>query len=155
MKACEFAGLLPVCCSEVLDAMYFTTVLDTGLAEAWAEESPGTDECIAFHLRFAGDVSGRFGIRLALSTARKLAANFLGEEESSISSVEVGEVAGELANMLCGSVMSCVEGEHTFALTHPEAAALPPGLGAGGEFLCTLATDSGDITVWIAIDEDL
>jgi CheY-specific phosphatase CheX len=155
MKACEFAGLVPECCSEVLDAMYFTTVLDTGLEEAGAGDSAGADQLIAFNLHFAGDVFGQFGILMEPSTARKLAANFLGEDESSISSVEAGEVAGELANMLCGSVMSRVEGEHKFVLSHPEAAALPPAPGTGRDFVCRLATDSGDITVWIVLEEDL
>jgi CheY-specific phosphatase CheX len=155
MKACEFAGLIPECFSEVLDAMYFTTVLDSRPQEMAAGDSPGTDAPIAFSLRFAGDVSGYFSILLELSTARKLAANFLGEDESSISAIEAGEVAGELANMLCGSVMSRVEGEHKFVLSHPEAVALPPVVGTGDEFVCRLATDSGDVTVWIALEGDL
>jgi CheY-specific phosphatase CheX len=153
MKACEFAGLVPECFSEVLDAMYFTTVLDS--QEMEAADSQGGDTLVAFSLRFAGEVSGNFGILLELSTARKLAANFLGEEERSISSMEAGEVAGELANMLCGSVMSRVEGEHKFVLSHPEAVALSPVLGTGDELVCRFATDSGDVTVWIALEGDL
>jgi CheY-specific phosphatase CheX len=155
MKTCDFAGLVPACCSEVLDAMYFTTVLDSGFQETAAENSPDKEAPIAFSLHFAGDVSGHFGIQLELPTARKLAANFLGEEESSISWIEADEVAGELANMLCGSVMSRVEGEHKFVLSHPEAIASPPVLDPAKDFVCKLATDSGDITVWIATEEGL
>ena len=155
MKACEFAVLIHECFSEVLDAMYFTTVLDSGPQEMAAEDLPETGAPVAFSLRFAGDVSGSFGLLLDESTARKLAANFLGEDESSISSIEVGEVAGELANMLCGSVMSRVEGEHKFVLSHPEAVALSPVLGTGDELVCRFATDSGDVTVWIALEGDL
>jgi CheY-specific phosphatase CheX len=155
MKACEFAGLVPECFSEVLDAMYFTTVLDSMPQQMEADDSQSRDALVAFSLRFAGDVSGSFGILLEESAARKLAANFLGEDESSISSIEAGEVAGELANMLCGSVMSRVEGEHKFVLSHPEAVAPPPVLGAGDELVCRFATDSGDVTVWIALEGDL
>jgi CheY-specific phosphatase CheX len=133
--------------------MYFTTVLDS--QQMAAAESPDGEALIAFSLRFAGDVSGSFGILLGQLTASKLAANFLGEDESSISSIEAGEVAGELANMLCGSVMSRVGGAHKFVLSHPEAVALPPVLGTGDDLVCRLATDSGDVTVWIALEEDL
>lgn len=155
MKACEFTGLIHDCFSEVLDAMYFTTVLDSGPRELTADGSPEAGALVAFSLRFAGDVSGSFGIFLEESTASKLAANFLGEDESSISVIEAGEVASELANMLCGSVMSRVEGEHKFVLSHPEAVALPPVMGTGDDLVCRLATDSGDVTVWIALEEDL
>jgi CheY-specific phosphatase CheX len=154
MRDFEFAGLIPECCSEVLDAMYFTTVLETGPQKTGPEGAPSIDALVAFSLRFVGDLSGRFGIFLELATARKLAANFLGEEESGISSVEAGEVAGELANMFCGSVMSRVEGEHKFVLSHPEGASVPSS-DLGGDFLWRFATDSGDITVWMTIEEDL
>ena len=154
MKAHEFAGLVPECCSEVLDAMYFTTLLDPVSLQQVPEVAQDPGAPLAFRLRFAGDVSGQFGICLELAAARSLAAKFLGEQDSSISSIEVGEVAGELANMLCGSVMSRVEGEHKFVLSHPEASVPPRFPSVDDMFVCRLETDCGAITVWIAIEED-
>ena len=101
MKASDFAALVPDCCSEVLDAMYFTTVngLVTPEMEAEAEQVPATEDPVAFNLKYAGDISGSFGLSLEQITAKNLAANFLGEEVEDISSKEVQEVVGELANI--------------------------------------------------------
>jgi CheY-specific phosphatase CheX len=152
MHASEFAGLIPECCSEVLDAMYFTTLLGSTSLEALPAEAPGADPVLAFSLQFVGDISGRFGLQLDPAVARNLTANFLGEMDTDVSSDEVSEVAGELANMLCGSVMSRVEGEHSFALSHPE-----PGVstfsGDDDVLISLLETDSGTITVWVSIEE--
>jgi CheY-specific phosphatase CheX len=154
MKAFEFASLVPECCAEVLEAMYFTTLLDSTLAEQPVGVSPDPLASIAFQLRFAGDVSGRFGMCLDQATAFSLAANFLGESDNTISADEVAEVVGELANMLCGSVMSRVEGEHKFALSHPERSSSPRLPGADGTFVSRLDTDCGSIAIWIVVEED-
>jgi hypothetical protein len=153
MKACEFADLIHECSSEVLDAMYFATVLGSAPHETRPDTMPDTESLMAFSLEFVGDISGRFGVELGTSTARLLAANFLGEAETDISSSDVSEVAGELANMLCGSVMSCVEREHPFALSHPEAGSSAPS-GTEDFLACVLETDSGMVTVWIQVEGD-
>ncbi len=159
MKASDFASLLPDHCSEVLDAMYFTTVLESTIDPNDASDDPcGPDRPLpnvddfAFQLRFTGDVSGRFGLCLGASTARGLAANFLGEEESDISPTEVAEVIGELANMLCGAVMSVVPSKHKFVLSHPEPVLGMPHSRAHDLLLATLATDSGDIHTWVTVE---
>ena len=151
MKASEFSGLIPECCSEVLDAMYFTTVLDSQLKESMPAE-PAEADFLSFHLRFVGHISGRFGLHLSQGTARSLAANFLGEEETDISSAEAGEVAGELSNMLCGSVMSRVEGEDRFVLSHPEPGNLVVRAGLDDALISRLDTDNGVLTVWVVVD---
>ena len=69
------------------------------------DDEAGAGTSLAYSLHFAGDISGRFGLRMGLETARNLAANFLGEDGAELSLTEVSEVTGELANMFCGSVM--------------------------------------------------
>jgi CheY-specific phosphatase CheX len=152
MQASDFAGLIPECSSEVLESMYFTSVLGSLSLDSLPEDVEEPDAYLAFNLQFAGDISGRFGLRLAAAVARNLTANFLGEQDSDLSSEEVSEVIGELANMLCGSVMSRVEGEHSFALTHPEPG-MPSAPGMGDVLTSTLDTDSGTIAVWVSIEE--
>jgi len=152
MKASEFAGLISECCSEVLDAMYFTTVLDSQLKESMPEAEPDEADSLSFDLQFVGHISGHFGLHLAQATARNLAANFLGEEETDISSAEAGEVAGELSNMLCGSVMSRVEGDDKFVLSHPEPCNFVVRAGVDDVLISRLDTDNGAITVWVVID---
>ena len=152
MKASEFASLIPECCSEVLDAMYFTTMLGSERVEAIPLNSLDATAALAFSLRFAGDVSGDFGLYLEQVTARSLAANFLGVEEAEVSSDEIGEVAGELANMLCGSAVSRVEGEHKFVLSHPERVNTPLREDLADVLISRLDTDAGAITVWISVE---
>ena len=158
MKAIEFTGLVPECCSEVLDAMYFTTLLGSEVLEslpgALLGRLPAEGAPFSFSLRFVGDISGRFGVSLDFPTARSLAANFLGEDEAEVSPGAVEEVVGELSNMLCGSVMSRVEGENKFVLSHPEPAS-PLAISAADDVLVSaLETDSGVITVWVAVEGD-
>jgi len=155
MKASDFTRLVPDCCSEVLDAMYFTTVngeipLDWVDPEAPVQTEPPVT--LSYSLHFAGDISGNFGLSIEQESAHSLAANFLGEEVGDISSKEIHEVIGELANMFCGSVMSKVEGENKFVLSHPEEIGAVPNVGDGDILISKLDTDGGVITVWVAVE---
>jgi CheY-specific phosphatase CheX len=151
MNASELAPHVSECCSEILDAMYFTEVQGAELRGPAPDDEAGAGPSLTYSLHFAGDISGRFGLRMGLETARNLAANFLGEDGTDLSLTEISEVTGELANMFCGSVMSRVEGEHKFVLSHPEPDA-PGSIAAGDRLVSTLATDSGAVTVWVAIE---
>jgi len=161
MKASDFSALVPDCCSEVLDSMYFTTVLETshptpfdGLDRPDAPVQPALSPSeYAFTLRFEGEVRGSFGLHLAGNTARTLAANFLGEDDSTLSPQDVSEVVGELTNMLCGSVVSRIEGHSKFALSHPEPIFALPTLTAEDSLISLLHTDDGVITTWVIVDE--
>jgi CheY-specific phosphatase CheX len=151
MKASEFSNLIAECCAEVLDTMYFTSVLGTE-SPASQSLSPNPDTALSFSLSFVGDISGRFGLWLEPTAARSLAANFLGEEDSDVSPDDAAEVAGELANMFCGSVMSRVEREHTFVLSHPLRTDGPPFGGNDDFFVCELVTECGIILVWVVVE---
>jgi CheY-specific phosphatase CheX len=135
--------------------MYFTTV-NGEIPLDWVDpEAPVPTEppvSIAYSLHFAGDVTGHFGLSIEQKSAQSLAANFLGEESDDISSKEVHEVLGELANMFCGSVMSKVEGENKFVLSHPEEIHVTPSASEGDILISKLDTDSGVITVWVAVE---
>jgi hypothetical protein len=157
MKASEFAELVSSCCGEVLDSMYFTTVMETShpkeLAEPVEDELTAVDaEEYAFSLTFKGDICGRFGLHVGSAMGRGLAANFLGEDEADLSPVEVGEVIGELANMLCGAVVSKVEGRSKFVLSHPEAMPSLPRLGDVDALVSRFDTDGGTITTWVVVE---
>lgn len=156
MKAVELAMLIPECCSEVLEAMYFTAVIGAISAASAPQPAPqlasSDDQALAFSLRFTGDISGCFGLRLHNGTARALAANFLGEDPSDISASDLSEVTGELANMLCGSLMSRVEGKHKFVLSHPEPSHLSSCSNSANTLVSTLDTDSGEVLVWVMIE---
>jgi len=149
MTASDFVDFFTGCCSEVLDTMYFTTVLDATPEDTLCPLHPGD---FAFSLSFKGDVSGNFGLHLDYSTAYSLASNFLGEDCGELPSAEVGDVVGELANMLCGSVMSRVPSTHKFVLSHPEALTSPPDLEREDALIARLETDAGTISTWVVVE---
>jgi CheY-specific phosphatase CheX len=150
MKASEFAQLIPACCSEVLDAMYFTSVLETSACESPVQAIDPKDS--AFSLHFSGEISGDFALHMGPAMARSLASNFLGEEEDTLSPAEVGEVAAELANMLCGSVVSRLPCATKFILSSPRP--MPSLPEAAGALVTRLDTDYGAITLWVAVEGD-
>src|SRR4051794_38968597 len=98
---------------EVLEKMFFVRSL--GDVASTADEP----ECIA-RLSFEGEPSGWLALRVTAHAARSVAADFLGEDEGELSDGQVGEVVCELANMICGSLLSRVERNATFRLETPQ-----------------------------------
>jgi CheY-specific phosphatase CheX len=98
---------------EVLEKMFFIQCLREPLE--YAPES----EVVA-HLKFEGEPSGALTLRVTAGAARSVAADFLGVEEQELSESHVGDVVCELANMICGSVLSRVESAATFRLSSPQ-----------------------------------
>jgi CheY-specific phosphatase CheX len=107
---------------DVLEKMFFISILD---------ETPDTvtlavQEDMAVRLSFEGKPSGSLSLQLNRFVARSIAADFLGAEPDQVSDSQVGEVMCELANMICGSVLSRVENAVTFRLGAPEITAPEP-----------------------------
>lgn len=98
---------------EVLEKMFF--VRSFGDAPDTADEP----ECIA-HVSFEGEPSGWLALCVTAHAARSVAADFLGEDEGDLSEHQIGEVICELANMICGSVLSRVERNARFHLAAPQ-----------------------------------
>jgi CheY-specific phosphatase CheX len=110
---------------EVLDKMFFVQALgespDPGLA---AMEPPAA---IAVRLTFLGEPSGSLALRLTSTAARSIAADFLGTDEEEVSDPRMADVVCELANMICGSLLSRVENAATFQLAAPRIVPLSEG----------------------------
>ena len=112
---------------DVLEKMFFVSILD----EPSDAATPPVPDEIAVRLSFEGKPSGSLMVQLDRSVARSIAADFLGAETGELSDSQVGEVMCELANMICGSVLSRVEGAVTFRLGAPAIVATgPPPAGA-------------------------
>ncbi|RXH58629.1 chemotaxis protein CheX [Granulicella sibirica] len=152
MKASDLAGLMPVCCSDVLHSMCFTSLLNTSTLDAHQAGVPPPREDYGFGLRFKGVVSGRFGMHLGMGTARTLTANFLAKEVQQLAAGDVDEIVCELANMLCGSVVSQVDGEHGYVLTPPEPIGTLPDFDEEDVLISRFDTDSGTITTWFVVE---
>jgi CheY-specific phosphatase CheX len=140
MQACDLTQLFADSVSEVLETMFFTCVMgDT-------ESKP--DDPIAARLDFRGDPSGSFGLALSHATARQISAGFLALEEYEITQAQVDEVICELANMLCGSLLSRLESKSCFELQHPYLATAP----AEPDYSDNFELESGSLTVWLTLN---
>ncbi len=133
--------LLAAAAAEVLETMFFTTVG----GEPEAGQAPV--EWISAALEFHGEPGGRFRVGASRPAARALAASFLGLDESEVSGGQVGEVICELANMICGSVVSRLESGAPIQLLHPELVEGPPPETAG-----ILPLEEGLLAVWLELE---
>jgi CheY-specific phosphatase CheX len=106
---------------EVLEKMFFAETL--GEASGADEAGDSLADTITVELTFEGEPSGSMCLRLTADAARETAADFLGMEGAEISIGQISEVASELANMICGSVLSRVESAATFHLGVPRIVA--------------------------------
>lgn len=110
----EIENMLASAASEVLEAMFFAEVL--GPASPAALDTSGL---LTVELEFRGSPSGLFQMALPDSTARSIAATFLGEEECDIVDAQSESVTCELLNMIAGAALSKLESEVTFVLCQP------------------------------------
>jgi CheY-specific phosphatase CheX len=132
---------------EVLETMFFTSVLGD------ASDLPTDTSWVSAELSFRGTRSGRFGVTVAAPAARIIAANFLGRQEELIFEAETGEVVCELANMLCGSVLSRLETEATFELSNPRLALEERGAPEQPAFSRLLAIPEGLLALRLELEQ--
>ncbi len=149
MTELNYDQLLSGAVDTVLETMFFAATL--GPAES--ETNP---EVLEARLAFRGNPSGTLGVRLSPASARVLAAGFLGEDEETLSDSQLGEVVCELANMLCGSLVSKLEDQESFALASPELVPAGSEAAAGSEASPTarqsFELENGIITVTLHIE---
>jgi CheY-specific phosphatase CheX len=100
---------------EVLEKMFFIRALGEE-----AEEPACPENKMAARLSFDGVPSGSLTLCVTRGAARSISADFLGADEDELTSQQVGEVICELANMICGSVLSRVERAAQFRLSPPQ-----------------------------------
>lgn len=133
---------------DVLEKMFFIRSLgdaDEGRALPEGE--------VTAHLSFEGEPSGSLTLRVTCEAARSISADFLGSEEEDLNQQQVGEVVCELANMICGSVLSRMESAATFRLAPPELGEgereEPVASSAGMSALHSVEIGGGNLTVAI------
>ncbi len=98
--------------ADVLEKMFFVRSFGE------SEETAAEPQMVA-QMAFDGDPPGSLKLQVTAPAARSIAADFLGAEEADLRDSEVGDVICELANMICGSVLSRVESNTTFRLETP------------------------------------
>jgi hypothetical protein len=107
-------ALLDSCCSQVLETMFFSPVVDY----ADPGESVGVERLTTL-LHFNGKPHGDLEIDIDPHVALLLAACFLGVEPEEVSATNVDEVMAEFANMTCGSALSSLGRVEYFHLETP------------------------------------
>jgi CheY-specific phosphatase CheX len=133
--------------ANVLERMFFLEVLGE------AAEPPPEAETVTVDLSFEGDPPGRFRMRISRPAANTVAADFLGEDAGSLTDRQSTEVTLELANMICGAVLSRIESSASFRLGTPQIAAGDTGKQRPAEETrYTVDTGSGALTVAIQME---
>ena len=116
-------------------------------------EAPPQAGNVTVQLNFEGDPPGYFQMRIARPAANVVAADFLGEDLESLTLRQSTDVTLELANMICGAVLSRIESRADFRLSSPEIVADDAvQRKLGEETRCTVETGSGALTVAIQME---
>ena len=139
--------MLVTAAEEVLETMFFTGVVGPA--------ADGESEVLsrfAARLRFEGTPSGALTVGLSKPAAQALAGNFLAVEgDGELTDARVGGVICELANMICGALLSRVEGDEHFRLGGPEL--LPSGAAPAGHYRRSLDVGEGTLELWLALED--
>lgn len=75
---------------------------------------------IRSRIRFQGPRSGMISLVLPAALAKVMANNFLGLEEGEASKSQTCDVAGELANIISGNLLSALDQKGSYSLSPPE-----------------------------------
>ena len=128
---------------EVLERMFFRET-----AEATDPAAAAGADAVAVRLAFEGEPPGWLRLRVAAALARSLAADFLGMDEAQVFPGQVESVMCELANMICGSLLSQLEGDSAFRLCPPSTEPPEPLDNEAGQALAhTVEAAGGVLTV--------
>ena len=129
---------------EVLETMFFVE------SDGQAIQGRPPEELFTAQVDFEGSPPGILRMRISRAAAQQMAADFLGEESAELPAGRTVEVVLELANMICGAVLSRVESETTFRLS-PPTASVEVGpiaeLSAGAAGVCYFELPGGALSV--------
>jgi CheY-specific phosphatase CheX len=114
MDNVEIQQALEQSATEVLEQMFF--ISPVVMPPRHSTPPAGS---LLVQLAFDGDPPGRLSMHLPPEAAVNIAANFLGDDPAGVSRQQMSEVAGELANMICGAVLSRIESTAVFRLASP------------------------------------
>ncbi len=139
----ETVSVLGTCAAEVLETMFFTAT--SGSSEPSCDASPGA---LTARVRFAGAPSGVFTLVVDEAAARGIAGNFLGvDDDSRLSGEDIKDTVRELANIICGSVLSRMEATALFDIDAPEIVPAAEPLPSATAGKCQLDVAGGSLTL--------
>lgn len=100
--------------ADVLETMFFTEAEPAACEHDWLGAAPTA------RMRFSGSHRGEMLLGVSVGAADPIAASFLGLEAAELTDAQRGQVIQELANILCGALLSRLWPESTLALASPE-----------------------------------
>jgi CheY-specific phosphatase CheX len=144
---------LTECTEEVLEQMFFVQPVEGPVPQ----ESPEAVDSshLSVDVGFSGEPSGRLLLRISKPAARSIAADFLAEDEAGLSEQQVGEVVCELANIICGSVLTRVESRTAFRLGSPRLLFQVPEPEIRPAAVRSLDLWNGNITIAMTTESEL
>jgi CheY-specific phosphatase CheX len=139
----EFAVVVVRVAAEVLATMFFEEAEPVGCEHDWLQTA------VSAGVSFGGSHRGEFLLSVSPATARSVASGFLGLDPEEMTESQPGDVILELANILCGALLSALWPESNLSLGSPELV----GAGAAPDVAlhaCFTLTD-GMAAVWIGL----
>lgn len=128
----ELLTLLPAVMAEVAEHAFFAWAApcaERDFADLVAAKDPshavptGSAAWLRARVSFRGVVAGSLEIRLPIELARELGVALTGGAATDgLTDQEMGDVAGELANMLCGVLLTRIDRRQAFELRPPQVA---------------------------------
>jgi CheY-specific phosphatase CheX len=110
----DFAGTLRRVGGQVLETMFFDEAVPSPCDHGWISSA------ISVCLSFEGSHCGQFLLNVAPSVARSITSAFLGIDPEEMLEEQSGQVLLELANILCGSVLSQLWPDSNLTLGAPQ-----------------------------------
>jgi hypothetical protein len=110
----DFAGTLSRVGAEVLETMFFDEALPAPCEHGWIPSGASV------RLAFEGSHCGEFLLSVAPEVAQSITPAFLGVEPEEVTEGQGSQVLLELANILCGSVLSHLWPDADLKLGGPE-----------------------------------
>jgi len=129
---------------EVLGTMFFSDAVPV------ACRHDAENDWISARVRFSGAPAGEMRLTLSANLAAVLAAGFLGIDESEVTGEAGGQVICELANMICGAILSRLHPDSLVALSAPELA--PVDFGRPGGIHRCFAIPEGTVAIELSSD---
>ncbi len=144
MTTASIPDLMVTTAADALGTMFFTPVVRRCHGSVVANTNGALLVRIPF-LAGAGS-SGHLDIRVSTSGAQSIASSFLAVDEGPVPEHRVNDVICELANVICGSLLSTLLSERGFRLLTPEVMREPAGVSSS-TFEEALELESGWMTL--------
>ena len=137
----QITGALIKATTSTVESMCFTAVLNEALPD------PATF-AFAADVPFSGDANGLVRVELTADAAACVASGFLGTDQEETDEATARTVLLELANMICGCMLSLHNPSGSFAIGSPETTA--PSHSIDADAVCAFELETGVIRVSFA-----